>query len=142
MTDIYDLVHQQDATFELEIMGRKDGIEVPTGVIFTIRGLDNPDSENEVAAVRRRMLGERIMKNKEYEPDLEKVGQFFGMSTGDPTDKQLAHCVTAWNWNGKTLGKVKTDYSVDNVMAVFKAAPWIKKQVLDKVIAIGDFTMA
>jgi hypothetical protein len=139
--DISAFFAQDDVVFELPIMGRDPETkhDVDTGVVFFVRGIKNPDSISVVKRAKNRIMGQRLQDGKDVDP--ENIGEVVFMETGaDPSDEQLAHCVTGWDWNGKKFGKLKTDFSIENVLSVFRAAPWIKLQVQHKALAITDFT--
>lgn len=143
MTDISAFFAADDTVFDLAIMGRDPETkeEVDTGIVFQVRSLKNPDSMAVVKKFRNAMIGKRITNGGEVDPEV--IGEVTFMESGaDPSDEQLAHCVTGWDWGDKTLGKLSTKYSHDNVVKVFKAAPWIRQQVLNKVLSITDFTKA
>jgi hypothetical protein len=142
MTDLTQFFENDDATFDLQIMGRDPETkkDVETGVVFQVRTLKNPESQAIVKKQRNRIFGKRMLEKGEV--DAEEIGALTFMEATDPTDEQLAACVTGWDWGDKTLGKVSTKYSHENVVKVFKAAPWIRSQVLNKAIAITDFTKA
>lgn len=139
-TDIMDMMHDDAASFDYEIKGKKDGKEVPTGVIFTIRDLDNPDSQSALKKVNDAYLGRRLKTGEELSD--EDTGRMFFVSTTDPTDEMLAHCVTGWDFNSKKLGKFKTAFSYENALAIIKGVPWIREQVRFEVIRLRDFTKA
>lgn len=138
--DIFDLVHEDEASFDLEIWGRKDGEPVNTGVVFSVRDLGNADSQKALKAERNKSIGKRLRLKGEM-PD-EDLGAMWLTQTSEPTDEMLAHCVTGWEWGGKKLGKFKLAYGYDNVLAVIKGVPWIRAQVLAKVLEISGFTKA
>jgi len=138
--DISDLFIQEEASFPLEIMGKKDGEEVSTGVTFQIRDLHNMDTQKELKRERNKSLGKRI-STKENLTD-EEVGAMMSIATTDPTDAMLAYCVTGWDWGDKKIGKYKTAYSHENVKAMLSGVPWIRQQVLAKALQVTDFTMA
>lgn len=140
MTDISNLVTIDEAVFDLEIMGEKDGESVSTGVIFSIRDLNNVDSQRELKSERNKSIGNRVLNKVDM--TAEDAGRMFSMASTDPSDKMLAMCVTGWDWNGNTFGKLDTSYSIENVIAVFDAAPWIRAQVLSKVLEITGFMKA
>lgn len=140
-TDIMDLVSYDEATVTMDVMGQKNKKPVKTGVKFDVRDLNNVDTQKELKRVRHASLGKRI-SSKEALSD-EEIGAMMSAATTEPTDEMLAHCVTGWDWAGKTLGDVKVDKcTFANVLAVFKAAPWIKQQVLVKALEITDFGRA
>lgn len=138
--DILDLMTVDAATFDLEIMGRKDGEDIPTGVVFSVRDLGNPDSQRELKRVNSGYMGRRLKTGEELSD--EDTGKMFFLSTTDPTDEMLAHCITGWEWGDKKLGKYKTAFSYDNVLKILKEVPWIREQVRAKVIQLRDFTKA
>ncbi len=138
--DILSLVHEDEASFDLDIMGRKDGELVPTGVVWHIRDIGNKDSQLALKRERNKSLGKRA-KTKDEISD-EEVGSMMAMATTDPSDEMLAHCVTGWDWGGKKLGKYKLGFSYENVLAIIKGEPWIRQQVLMKVLEISGFTKA
>lgn len=138
--DILDLMTVEDATFDLEIMGRKDGKEVSTGVVFHIRDLDNTDSQKALKKVNDVYLGKRLKTGDELSD--EDTGRMFFVSTTDPTDEMLAHCITGWEFNGKKLGKYKTEFSYENALLIIKDLPWIREQVRNQVVKLRDFTKA
>lgn len=142
MTDISGLFKQDETTFDMELKGRdpETGEEAETGVTFNVRSLRNPDASKVVRRERNRLFGKRIMDKSEADP--EEVGALMLMETTDPTDDQLATCVVSWDWGDKTFGKLPVKYSQENVSAIIAAAPWIKEQVLRKVLSITDFTKA
>jgi hypothetical protein len=140
MTDILDLVTQDEVSVPLEIKGKKDGKEVKTGVIFNVRDLHNLDTQKELKKERNRNMGQRLLSKQDIDP--EELGAMFYASTTEPTDSMLAHCVTSWEWGDKTLGDIKTEYSHANVIAALNAAPWIRQQVLAKALEVTDFTRA
>lgn len=140
MTDISNLVTIDEAVFDLEIMGEKDGESVSTGVIFFIRDLNNVDSQKELKSERNKSIGNRVLNKADM--TAEDAGRMFSMASTDPSDKMLAMCVTGWDWNGNTFGKLDVSYSIENVIAVFEAAPWIRAQVLSKVLEITGFMKA
>lgn len=140
MTDILDLIHEDEASFDLEIMGRKDGEAVPTGVVWCVRDLGNSESQSAMKKERNLSMGRR-MRHKEEISD-EEIGALMTMATTDPTDEMLAHCVTGWEWGDKTLGKYKLKFSYENVLAIIKGEPWIRAQVLMKAIEISGFMRA
>jgi hypothetical protein len=143
MTDISALFAQDDAVFDMPVMGRdpETGSEVDTGVVFQIRSIKNPDSVAVVKKRRNAVMGARLSNGGTASP--EELGEVAFMDMGmDPSDEQLAHCVTGWDWNGKSLGKYKTEYSFANVLAIIKGVPWIRAQVHAKAVQITDFTKA
>jgi hypothetical protein len=141
MTDISDLVTYDEATFKLDIMGKKDSKPVKTGVTFDIRDLNNIDTQKELKRIQHTNMGKRISTQEPLTH--EELGRMASAATTEPTDEMLAHCVTGWDWEGKTLGDVDTSKATtENVMAVFTAAPWIRYQVLSKALEITDFTRA
>jgi hypothetical protein len=143
MTDISALFASDDAVFDLPIMGRDPETkeDVDTGVVFQVRSLKNPDSVAVVKKYRNALIGKRMTNNSVINP--EELGEITFMEAGtDPSDEQLAHCVTGWDWGDKTFGKLPTKHSHENVVKVLKAAPWIKSQVLRKVVDITDFIKA
>lgn len=141
MTDIFELVHEDESSFDFEIMGRsKDGVVVGTGVIWNIRDIGNRDSQLAMKRERNVALGRRA-KTKEAISD-EEVGAMMTMASTDPTDEMLAHCVTGWDWGDKTLGKYKLKFTYDNVLAIIKGEPGIRSQLLMKVLEISGFMKA
>lgn len=140
MTDISDLFEQEETSFPLEIMGRKDGKEVPTGVTWQIRDIQNMDTQRELKRERNKMLGKRISTKEDLSD--EEVGSMMSIATTDPTDEMLAHCVTGWDWSDKKLKKYKLGFNYENVLAIIKSEPWIRHQVLVKALEITDFTKA
>jgi hypothetical protein len=140
--DLSAFFAQDDATFDLPIMGRNPdtGEEVDTGVVFHIRSLKNPDSNAIVKKHRNKLFGKRMLEKGAI--DDEEIGALTFMEATDPSDEQLAACVTSWDWGDRTFGNLDLKHSQKNVVAVFKAAPWIRSQVLQKAIAITDFTRA
>lgn len=142
MTDISHLFKRDDTVFDLPIIGRdpETGEDVDTGVVFKIRSLRNDDALNVVKKKRNELFGKKMLTKEEVAHD--EVGALLLMETTDPTDEQLATCVVGWEWGGKTFGALSTKHSFANVEAIFKAAPWIKMQVLQKVVSITDFTKA
>ena len=143
MTDISALFASDDAVFDLPIMGRDPETkeDVDTGVVFQVRSLRNPESMAVVKKFRNALIGKRMTGGGDV--DAEALGEITFMEAGtDPSDDQLAHCVTGWDWGDKTFGKLPTKHSHENVVKVLKAAPWIKAQVLRKVLSITDFTKA
>ena len=140
MTDISDLFTQEEASFPLELMGRKDGKDVPTGVTWNIRDLQNIDSQKELKRERNKALGKRISTKEDLSD--EEVGAMMSIATTDPTDEMLAHCVTGWDWGDKKLKKYELGFSYDNVLTIIKAEPWIRQQVLVKALEVTDFTKA
>lgn len=142
MTDISNLFKRDDAVFDLEIKGRdpETGDPVDTGVVFSVRSLRNDDAQAVVKRQRNRLFGKKMMQKEQVSE--EEVGELLLMETTDPSDEQLAACVVGWDWGDKTMGDLSTKYSQDAVLQVLKAAPWIRSQVLAKVMSISDFTMA
>lgn len=138
--DISDLFAEDEASFPLEITGRKDGKPVPTGVVYRIRDLQNLDTQKELKRERNKALGRRITKKEDLSD--EEIGAMMSIATTDPTDAMLAHCVTGWDWGDKKLGNISTKFAHDNVVKSFEKAPWIRAQVLAKAIEITDFTKA
>lgn len=135
MTDLNDLFAGNDLTVDCEIKGKGD---VETGVVFTVRGVDNDDAQAVYQRERNKALGMRI-RLKEAVPD-EDIGRLINMQS-EPTDEMLAHCVVSWSWpDGATLGKCNLKYSYENVLAVLKQYSWIRLQVLAAVVGITDFT--
>lgn len=142
-TDLSAFFAQDDAVFELPIKGKdpETGEEVDTGVVFQVRSLKNPDALATVKRSRDKMFGERMLSKSE--PDPEKIGRLWFAEVGtDPIDEQLATCVVSWDWGGKSFGKISTEYTQENVTKVISSAPWIRQQVLQKVLSITDFTKA
>ena len=113
--DILSLVHEDEATFDLEIMGRKDGEEVPTGVVWNIRSVSNDASQKVLRSAHHAALGR---KSRGLDQTDEETGLIIAMTTVDPSNEMLAHCVTGWEWNGKKLGKYKLTFSYENVLAI------------------------
>lgn len=140
MADLLELYDAGEQSFDLEIMGRKDGKEVSTGVVWQVRDLGNADTQKELKRVNASYLGKRLKTREELSD--EDTGNMFLVSTTDPTDEMLAYCVTGWEWNDNKLGKYKTAFKYENVLAIIKDVPWIRAQVLQKVIEIKDFTKA
>lgn len=142
MTDISNLFARDDAVFDLWIKGRdpETNEEVDTGVVFKVRSLKNDDAAKIVKNERRRLFGMKMVNKDEIAH--EDIGALFLMENGDPTDEQLATCVVGWDWGDKTFGKLPTKYSQENVVAILKAASWIRAQLLIKVQSITDFTKA
>lgn len=142
MTDISNLFKQDDAVFDLEIKGRdpESGKMVDTGVVFSVRSLHNDDSAKIVRDKRNAVFG-KAMREKSEVAD-QDIGELMLMAATDPSDEQIATCVTGWNWGGQTYGKLSTKFSYDNVLAILKDAPWIKSQVLQRALSITDFTKA
>jgi hypothetical protein len=143
MTDISAFFAQDDAVFDLAIMGRdpETKADVETGVVFQVRSIKNPESAAVVKRYRNELIGKRMSSGGEVDP--ANLGEITFMEAGtDPSDEQLAHCVVGWDWGDKTLGGKPMTYSIANVVKVFKAAPWIRSQVLVKALSITDFTKA
>ncbi len=140
--DISALVAHDDPVFDLAIMGRDPDTEkeVETGVMFKVRSLRNPDSTSIIKKQRNRIFGKRMLEKGEV--DAEEIGALTFMEATDPSDEQLAACVVDWDWGDNSLGKLSTKFTRENVVKVFKAAPWIRQQVLNKAISITDFTKA
>jgi hypothetical protein len=133
VTDISGLFAQDDAVFDLELPGTK--------VVWQIRSLKNPESQAIVKRQRNKMFGKRMIEKGEIDP--EEIGQLTFMEAAtDPSDEQLAACVTGWDWADHTLGDFNLEYSYKNVLAIIKAVPKIRGLVLQKAIAITDFTKA
>lgn len=144
MSDIFDLVKIDEASFDLMIMGEKDGKPVESGVTFSLRDLNNVDTQLLVKRDRNIAIGSRILGSDELSEDEEKerAGRMWSMVTSDPTDDQLAACVTGWDWGDHTFAKMDLKFNAKNVIAIFNKAPWIRAQVLAKVIEITGFTKA
>lgn len=142
MTDISNLFKQDDAVFDLEIKGRdpETGKMVDTGVVFVVRSLHNDDSAKIIRDKRNSVFGKAMREQSEVAD--QDIGELMLMAATDPSDEQIATCVTGWDWGERTFGKLSTKFSYDNVLAVLKAAPWIKAQVLQKALSITDFTKA
>jgi len=138
--DILDLVSCEDVSVTLNIMGKKGGKAVKTGVKFYVRDLNNADTKKELKRLRNTYLGKRI-NAKEHMSD-EDMGFMVSAASTEPTDDMLAHCVTGWDWGGKTLGNIDLSFNYKNVLNVFGIAPWIRHQVLAKAIEVTDFTTA
>jgi hypothetical protein len=132
MNDISALFAQDDATFPLEFPG-------VNGLVWQIRSIKNPDSEAVAKRARLAMVGGRLSGGKEINP--EQLGEIALMQAGtDPSDEQLAYCVTSWEWGENTLADFDLTYSHSNVLAIIKSVPRIRAMVLKKVIEITDFT--
>lgn len=139
--DIMDLVSYDEVTVKLEIMGQKDNKPVKTGVVFEVRDTQNADTEKVKTRLRHISIGKRINNNEPMSD--EDVGSTFAYSTTEPTDEMLAYCVVGWDWGSKSLGDIPVDkFDRKAVIDVFKAAPWIRKQVLAKALEITDFGRA
>lgn len=140
MADILSLVNQDEASFPLEIMGKKDGSAVKTGVTFYVRDLGNRDSQEAYRKIKHEVLGKRAT-GVDLTP--EETGAYLAVGLDEPNDVMLAHCVTGWDWpEGSKFGKCDLNFSHKNVMAVFDAAPWLREQVRVKALSLVDFTEA
>jgi len=137
MTDLSSIFANDDAVFDLEFTDQ-DG--KPTGVVWKIRSLKNPDSEAALRKKRNLVFGKRALDSGDIDP--EEIGELTFMQANDPSDEQLAYCVTGWEWGDNTFGKFDLKYSHKNVLAIIKSVPKIREKVLAKAIAITDFTPA
>jgi len=135
MADISALFAQDDASFPMEFPGAD-------GVVWQIRSVKNPDSEAVASKARRAMIGGRLLA-KGTEIPADELGQIALMQTGtDPTDEQLAHCVTAWEWGDNTLADFDLTFNYENVLKIIQAVPRIRRMVLQRAIEVTDFTQA
>lgn len=142
MTDISALFVKDETVFDLAIKGRdpETGEEVDAGVLFKVRSLKNDDAAKIVRAARHELVGRKMSEKTPMSN--QDIGALFLMENGEPSDEQLATCVVGWDWGDKTFGNLSVKYSQENVVAILKAAPWIRLQVLVKAQSITDFTKA
>jgi len=137
MTDLSAIFANDDAVFDLEFTDQEGK---PTGVVWKIRSLKNPDSKAIVKKYRNTIFGKRMLEKGEI--DAEEIGALTFMEATDPTDEQLAACVVGWDWGDNTLGDFDLKYNQKNVVKIISSVPKIRENVLAKAIAITDFTPA
>lgn len=141
MSDIFDLVHKDEQSFDLEIMGEKDGKPIKTGVVFNVRDLNNAETQSVLKKKRNEFAGKRMGRNEPLSD--EEAGEMYLIATTEPTDEMIAHCVTGWKWpKDAKFGDCDLKFTYANVLAVLKKAPWVKQQVTTKALQISGFIKA
>ena len=125
-----DTTKLAEAGFEFELVFPNTG--EPTGAFVKVRGEDSP----EVKTYARKKFQEFRMQ----EQAAKRRGKEYEMTPEEAEDLSIETAIVRTiSWSGITEGGKAVDFSRESAERIYRAHPWIRRQVMEESNNVSNF---